>query len=96
MLLRHPGGYGQIIEPGRPTVEFDTVTCAHCGGLIHVKPGSGGTVYLVWDDLLGAEREEPGAGCWTCGMKPVCLACHADGRCRPLERQLEQAERAAR
>lgn len=94
--MRRPGGYGTIVEPGKPTIEFDTVTCCHCGGLIHVKPGSASTTYLVFDTLLWQWREEPGAGCFRCGMKPVCLECHADGRCRPLERQLEAAERQLR
>lgn len=89
-MLR-PGGYGVIVEPGKRDVEFDTVTCCHCGCLIHVRAGTAATVYQVWDDLLQAYRDEPGAGCWHC-QKPVCLRCAALGTCRPLERQLEEAE----
>ncbi len=88
-MLR-PQGYATILDPSRPLVEYDTVTCCHCGRIIFTKPGTVSTVYLIWDAVSGW-REEAGAGCWHCN-KPVCLSCHDRGDCLPLERQLEVAE----
>lgn len=84
------GGYVTITDPDRPLVEYDTVTCCHCGRLIFLKPGTAQTTYLVPDNQ-GLWKEEAGAGCWSC-QKPVCLACEALGTCMPLERRLEQME----
>jgi hypothetical protein len=42
-------------------------------------------------DPTAPPTEEPGAACRVC-MRAVCLRCHADGRCTPFERQIEQQE----
>ena len=88
--MRNPQGYLTIVGVG-PQVERDTVTCGHCQQIVVVKPGSAATVYLV-PDGHGHTTEEPGACCRVC-MRPVCLACHAQGRCMPWERRLARAER---
>lgn len=87
-----PQGYATIVEPDRPTIEFDTAICCHCGCAIRVKAGSVQTVYLIFDKKLWRWVEEMGASCYCC-MKPVCLPCHDRGTCTPLERQLAQMER---
>lgn len=38
---RRAHGYATIIEPGKSTVEIDTLQCVHCGGHWDVQPGSG-------------------------------------------------------
>jgi len=94
-MLR-PAGYAQVVDPDLPLAEYDTASCSHCSAIIFTKPNSAATTYLILDRTpagLFYWREEPGAACWSCGCKPVCLACHAKGVCAPLEKQLEQAEK---
>ena len=91
-MTRRPGGYATITDPEAPLVEFDTVSCCHCGGAIFVKPNTLSTTFLLADPVTGLWREEPGAWCGCC-WKPVCLACHAVGTCTPLEKSLQQMER---
>jgi hypothetical protein len=82
-----------VLDPDAPNgigVERSTATCCHCQHIIFLKPGSGYSVYLIYEGK-GRYREEPGAFCGRC-MAPVCLSCHADGRCRPWEQQLEIIE----
>lgn len=90
-MLRTPTGYATLTDPDQPLVEFDTVTCGHCQRVIRVKPGTAATTYLLLDHQTLRSREEPGAACRVC-MRPVCLACCADGRCTPWERRLEAME----
>ncbi len=93
--MRKPGGYAQLVstQPGllrlddpkaRPEVlregvtEFDSFTCGHCGNVRHVR---------------AKERpEDTGGLCKQC-MKLICPHCLATGRCDPLEKKLERAER---
>jgi hypothetical protein len=93
-MLR-PHGYGVWVgEAG--TVERDTCSCGHCTAVIFVKPGTAATTYLVYgDDPRLPPREVPGAFCRVC-MRPVCLRCHAAGRCVPFERMIEQQEARGR
>ena len=92
-MLR-PDGYITIVSAG-PLVEYDTIRCCHCGGVIKVKPGTASTVYLLYNAHTGRHDEALGAGCWHC-QQPVCLPCHAKGVCLPLERWLTQMERGTR
>lgn len=89
--MRRPQGYVTITGPAR-TVEYDTASCGHCQRILFTKPGTAATTYL----LPGATpdqpwREAPGA-CCRCCMRPVCLACHAHGRCTPFEARIEAME----
>jgi len=34
-------GHVSVVEPGKPTVEGDTLQCVHCGCHFFTKPGSG-------------------------------------------------------
>jgi hypothetical protein len=89
--MRNPNGYAIIVDPDAPTWERDTAQCCHCSAIIFVKPNTVNTVYLI-NMPDGTWKEEPGAGCFRCGNKPVCLNCYALGVCTPLERMLEQLE----
>lgn len=92
--MRRPQGYATFTAPDGPVVERDTAQCCHCNAIIFVKPGSAATVYLT--PRFGApDQEEAGASCYRC-LRPVCLSCHAAGRCRPFERQIEQMEARGR
>jgi hypothetical protein len=86
-----PHGYAVWTGPEGPVVERDTVTCGHCGCVIVVKPYTASTVYLMWSAEQQRWNETPGAGCRVC-MAAVCLTCHDDGRCLPLERRIEAME----
>jgi len=89
-----PQGYGVISYEDGARVEHDTISCGHCNQVVIVKPGTAATVYLI-PQFLGPDREEPGAFCRQC-MSPVCLRCHADGRCLPLMRRIEAMEARGR
>lgn len=85
-------GYAVWADPDAPTRELDTASCGHCGAVIFLKPGTGATTYLIPGALPTLPAQEvPGAACRLC-MTAVCLSCHADGRCLPLERQLDASE----
>lgn len=84
-----PQGYVTVFGDFQ-TKEYDTITCCHCNWVIHVKPGSASTVYLI-PQLEGPPVEEMGAMCRQCD-KPVCLRCHDLGTCTPLMRRIEAME----
>jgi hypothetical protein len=88
--MLHPHGYLIGVDPEAPTLERDSITCAHCCAIVFVKPGFGPTVYL---ELRTHQPPIEHAGAW-CGrcQAPVCLRCHADGRCTPWEQQMERME----
>lgn len=88
--MRTPQGYAQIVDPDRPLIERDTVSCGHCGRVVFVKPGSASTVYLL-QQRDGSWTEEAGAFCRVC-MRAVCLRCHDRGTCQPRERLLDQLD----
>jgi hypothetical protein len=92
--MRKPQGYLTIVLPDAPVVERDTAVCGHCNQIIFVKPGTALTVYLT-PQVQGPDKEEMGASCRQC-MRHVCLTCHADGRCIPLERRIERMEARGR
>lgn len=90
-MIRGATGYAQMFDPDTRVVEHDTATCGHCQRVIFTKPGSAATVYLILDRRTLQYRDEAGAFCRVC-MRPVCLACHAHGGCRPWEAMIEKAE----
>lgn len=85
-----PGGYITVVDPDRPLLELDTITCRHCQAVTVLKPGSGGTVYLMSDGLRTVEV--PGAFCRLC-MAAVCPTCGDAGTCTPWEARLDAMER---
>jgi hypothetical protein len=92
--VRRPQGYATFSSPDAPVVERDTAVCGHCNRIVFVKPGTALTTYLI-PQLNGPDKEAPGAMCRQC-MRQVCLPCHAQGRCTPLERRLERMEARGR
>lgn len=100
--MRRPQGYGVVFDPlpraGQPSIqEYDTISCGHCNKIVHVKSGTGSTVYLIPQLILGQPqwKEEMGAMCGCC-MRAVCLPCHHVGTCTPLEKRIEQWEARGR
>lgn len=79
--MRRPQGYIIITDPDAPTVEFDTITCAHCNRIVIVKPKE--------------DPASLGGFCGMC-TKYICSACNAQGSCTPFERKLEESERRDR
>ncbi len=76
--MRNPGGYLQIVEPGRPDVEHDTFTCCHCGSIV----------------LVNARQSPADSGGFClCCMKPICKGCATKGGCDPFMKKVEQAEK---
>jgi hypothetical protein len=92
--VRRPQGYATIVSPDAPMIERDSCQCGHCSGVVLVKPGTGATVY-VFPQVNGPDKEEPGAFCRRC-MRPVCLTCHAKGRCVPFEKMIDRLEARGR
>jgi hypothetical protein len=90
-VIRGATGYATTFDPDTRMQEHDTTTCGHCQRVIFTKPHTASTVYLVLDRPSLTWREEAGAFCRVC-MRPVCLACHAHGGCRPWEAMIERAE----
>lgn len=78
--MRNAGGYGVIVDPEAPTIEFDTFTCAHCNSISVVQPPPAPMV---------------GGFCRMC-MKNICDTCCDNPTCVPFERKLEFAERKDR
>lgn len=91
--MRRPQGFAVTSDPGsdRPLREEDTITCGHCQQLVFIRPGTGATVYRIFDEILWRWIEVPGAFCRTC-MRAVCLTCHARGGCLPWEKMIERME----
>jgi hypothetical protein len=88
-----PRGYLTIVDPDRPLVERDTITCAHCQRICEVKPGTMGQVYLIPDRRSPTGyREASGAYCGKCAA-PLCLPCDDRGDCVPAEEMLRRWER---
>ena len=88
-----PQGHVSIVGDGI-FQEYDTITCGHCNRIVMVKSGTGSTVYFL-PQMAGPHKEEPGAMCRMC-MRAICLKCHDEGRCYPLERRIEEMEARGR
>jgi len=89
--MRRPTGYGVTTSPDHPPIKRDTISCGHCQRIVFVKPGEASTVYLIFDRVRWAWKEEMGAFCRLC-MRPVCLQCHGYGGCIPWEKKIEISE----
>lgn len=80
--MRKPQGYWICTDPDPASwqakvIERDTTTCAHCGHLTRVKPGSDGT--------------EDSPKCSKCD-EHICKQCKKNGNCWPLDMALEIME----
>ena len=74
--LYRPQGCATTVDPGGPTVEEDTFTCAHCNTIVFVKPY--------------APPTDAGGACMMC-MRLVCPTC-AGQPCHPFEEKLRAME----
>lgn len=72
-----PQGYACISDPEEGVRECDTMTCAHCNRVTHIKPTM--------------RPEDMGGFCRMC-MKPICVKCTDEGSCTPFEKRLEEIE----
>lgn len=70
-----------ISEPGKPDVELDSVTCAHCNRVVLIP--------------ARADPSTLGGFCRLC-MKHVCGPCADWVTCVPYERAMERAEQRER
>jgi len=77
--MRKPQGYATIIEPGMATQELDTMSCAHCNAITHIKAG---------------ERPEDMGGLCKCCMGLICSKC-VEKPCTPLLKSIEAEEARA-
>ena len=75
--MRRPQGYATTVEPGKATIEQDTITCCHCNSIVFVAPRQ--------------DPSEMGGFCRLC-MAHVCSQCAGKG-CEPFEKKLEAMER---
>lgn len=74
------GGYLVGHGPDGCVQECDSFTCGHCNRIVLVRPKQNAA------DVGGFCR---------CCTKLICGPCVDDGRCTPLEKRLEAAERRA-
>lgn len=91
---RKAEGIAIITMPSGGVLERKTATCAHCGGIVYVQPGTDGTAALGGPvspfEPPGPEKEPPSV-CHVCWAL-VCPRCHGTGECKPLEKQLREIE----
>lgn len=78
---KKPGGYALWFNGDGPNIERDSVTCCHCNKVVFIDPLRPIEEFTGW--------------CMAC-MKFICFQCVERGECAPLERQLEQMEKAHR
>lgn len=74
--MRNPGGYA-VLTDGEGVIEFDTLSCAHCQRIAHLKAKQ--------------RPEDVGGLCYGC-MKPICPKCVDTGVCDPIEEKLKREE----
>jgi hypothetical protein len=79
--MRNPGVHGILTVDGKVTREDDGYTCAHCNGMVMVKPKQ--------------RPEDIGGWCRLCA-KAICPRCAGKGRCDPFERKLDALEGSRR
>ena len=93
---RKAEGIAEVCGPYGEIAHIKTVTCGHCDRIMYVSPFGDGTGEVQLPEearpsLVRLKREPPAVchQCWTL----VCPRCHADGRCTPLLRRLEEEYR---
>jgi hypothetical protein len=93
---RKSEGVAQLCGPFGELFDIKTITCGHCGRIVYVSPLGDGTGELSFP--VGAEHvlhntanRQPPSVCHQC-WSLVCPNCHADGKCTPLLKGIEQTE----
>lgn len=76
-MMRREGGYAVITDPENPLVELSTITCSHCGRIVHIKAKQ--------------NPSDIGGLCKIC-MGMICPGCVGKG-CDPLEEKLRREEK---
>lgn len=77
-MMRRPQGYATLTDPDVGVTERDTMTCAHCNCIKHVKP---------------QERpEDIGGLCKVC-MGLICANC-VGKQCIPFMEKVDRLEKA--
>lgn len=90
--MRNPGGWAIMTEPGKATIERDTITCNHCNVVVHINP-----------QLLPQEQNQfrviEAEKCRMC-MRHVCPVCmgkmNAGHGCKVFEKKVEEHEARGR
>lgn len=91
--MRNPQGYAQIIDPALASpVEFDTVTCIHCGQ-IGMTRSPGGKLEVMVFRADGSHYMLEAGFCRSC-MQVVCPKCSGKP-CNNRFRRLDGEEKAA-
>lgn len=93
--MRTAGGYSTIMSPGERALEQDTFTCAHCSAISFTKPG--------WDKPLqvavirndGSVFMKDAGFCRKC-YRHICPRCENTFECTPIEKRMEDEEKAWR
>lgn len=75
--MRRAQGYRLIVDPDRPVVEADTITCGHCQRVTVVKP---------FEDAASS------AGLCRLCDRIICPRCTALKRCLPWEETMNRME----
>jgi hypothetical protein len=77
---QRPQGYAYSWDrqTGEMRKEADTITCAHCNGVVHLP--------------VKADPNKDFGFCRMC-MKATCARCQATGECKPFEKKLEEIEK---
>lgn len=94
--MLNPAGYSIITEPGKRDVEHDTFTCGHCGHITFTEGGIGKpptVVVIKMDQSVEVTEVHRCMRCW----RYICPRCQRTPfECVPLEKKVEQEEKAAR
>jgi hypothetical protein len=75
-MMPRPGGYACLSDPEAGVKEWDTITCAHCNSIVHVKPRT--------------DPADIGGLCKQC-MGLICRRC-VRGACAPFLKRLDDME----
>jgi hypothetical protein len=78
------GGYASVISLEGSVTEADTITCAHCNGVV-----------FLHDPNTGSRKNSAAGFCRSC-MKATCIPCDNGGTCAPFEKKIAEMEKRAR
>ena len=94
--MRNAGGYSIITDPavGRP-IEQDTFTCAHCNAITFTREGLGKPLQVAVIRVDGSVTMKDAGFCRRC-YRHICPRCENSFECTPIEKRLEEDEKAWR
>lgn len=92
--MLNPQGYATIIDPDRGLIEFDAVTCAHCGNVSMTRSTVNSTPQITVYKADGTNYEKDAGFCRAC-FHYICPIC--DGKpCSNRFKRLDEEEKVAR